>query len=98
MVLCYTLGIMRKMYKLLGRNGMYESESPGQLGVHKKQKIYGRLNCKTALRAIEKSGYVSNRVFFVDEQMAIECGYCPRTVCMPVEYSEWLDSTKEVWD
>ena len=86
---------MKKVYKLLGRDGMYGSENPGQFGGHKKQKIYGQLNCRTALRAIEGGGHVSNRVFFIDEQTAIECGYRSCAVCMPVEYYEWLDVSKE---
>ncbi len=75
---------------------MYESEYPGQFGGHKKQKMYGRLNCRSALRAIEKGDYVSNRVFFVDELTAIECGYRPCAVCMPVEYREWVENSKEL--
>lgn len=87
---------MKKVYRLLRKNGFYESDVPGQFGGHKKQKIYGRLNCRTALRAIEKGGYVSNRVFFVDEQTAIECGYRPCAVCMPNEYRKWLFASREL--
>ena len=38
------------MYKLLGADGKpYLSEMPGAFGGNSKQKIYGRLDCRTAL-------------------------------------------------
>lgn len=43
------------MYKLIDANGNeYESEEKGQFGGHRKLKIYGRLDCKSAARYIEK--------------------------------------------
>ena len=33
-------------------------------------KIYGRLDCPSALRAIAVGGYVASRVFFADEPTA----------------------------
>ena len=41
---------MSKIYKLMGADRkIYESETPGQYGGNKKLKIYGRLDCPSAL-------------------------------------------------
>ena len=79
-----------KKFKLIGPDGkMYFSSKPGTLGGHKKQKIYGRLACPSANKWITKGYYVENRVFFPDEQTAIEAGYRPCAVCMPEKYAIW---------
>lgn len=79
-----------KPYRLLGADGIfYQSAEPGLLGGHRKQKIYGRLDCKSANRWITKGKYVTHRVFFKDEETAIKAGYRPCAVCMPKEYAEW---------
>jgi hypothetical protein len=67
----------------------YESEVPGTLGGHRRTKIYGRLDCPGAARAIARGGYVKNRVFFLDEETAIAAGYRPGACCMPEEYRKW---------
>ena len=78
------------MYKLIDENGhTYQSEEPGMFGGHKRLKIYGRLDCPSALRYIQKGQYIKYRVFFKDEQTAIAAGYRPCAVCMPKEYEEW---------
>lgn len=80
----------KKMYKLLDATGnIYESEMPGTLGGHRKLKIYGRLDCPSAKRYIEKGQYVQHRVFFADEKTAIEAGYRPCAKCMPEAYRKW---------
>ena len=80
------------MYKLLDQNGKeYLSETPGKFGGHKKLKIYGRLDCPSALRYIEKGQYVKYRVFFKDEETAIAAGYRPCGVCMKKEYKLWKE-------
>ncbi len=87
---------MDKIYKLLDANGnIYESPIPGKLGSNKKLKIYGRLDCPSANRWIEKGYYVDNRVFFLDEETAILAGYRPCAVCMPEEYQEWKAKTRK---
>ena len=84
------------MYKLLDENGKeYLSETPGTIGGHKKLKIYGKLDCKSALRYIEKDQYVKYRVFFKDEETAIAAGYRPCGVCMKEEYKKWKESNKK---
>ena len=67
----------------------YQSPVPGTLGGHRKSRIYGRLNCPGAKRAIARGGYVTNRVFFLDEATAIAAGYRPCFECMRERYREW---------
>ena len=77
-------------FTLIGRDGRpYASPRRGKLGGHRKTKIYGRLDCRTALRAIERGGYVKQRVFFADEADAVAAGYRPCGVCMPDAYAKW---------
>jgi hypothetical protein len=66
-----------KTFRLLGPSGPYESEIPGTLGGNRKDRIYGRLDCPSANRALANGGYKSIRVFFADEAAAIACGYRP---------------------
>ncbi len=43
------------MYKLLGADGkQYLSETPGTFGGNRKQKIYGRLDCRSALSTMKR--------------------------------------------
>lgn len=70
-------------------NRPYESEVPGAWGGHRRGKLYGRLDCPSALRAIARGGYVGQRVFFADESVAIAAGYRPCAVCCPDRYAAW---------
>jgi len=80
----------RKTYTLLGADGRpLESNALGRWGGHRRTKIYGRLDCPAALRAIARGGYVCYRVFFPDEATAIAAGYRPCAVCCPDRYREW---------
>jgi methylphosphotriester-DNA--protein-cysteine methyltransferase len=54
--------------------------------------IYGRLDCPSALRWIEKGHYVEHRVFFADEATAIAAGYRPCAKCLPNQYREWKET------
>ncbi len=84
-----------KLYKLTNENGEeYLSSIPGSLGGNKRLKIYGRLDCPSANRWIEKGYYVQDRVFFIDEETAIKAGYRPCAVCMKKEYEEWKANHK----
>ena len=79
-----------KNFTLLDANGNpYESDTKGTLGGHCKQRIYGRLECPSALCYIAKGQYVKYRVFFADEETAIAAGYRPCAKCMPKEYAKW---------
>ena len=80
----------KKLYKLIGPGGKeYLSEEKGTLGGHRKMKIYGCLDCPSALRYLAKGQYKQHRVFFKDEADAIAAGYRPCGVCMKAEYREW---------
>jgi hypothetical protein len=79
------------MFTLTGADGEpYESPTPGQFGGHRRGKLYGRLDCPSALRAIARGGYVAHRVFFADQQTAVVAGYRPCAVCLPGPYAAWL--------
>lgn len=79
---------MTKQYRLLTPNGPQLSDTPGLLGGNSKAKIYGRLDCKSAIGALPL-GYAKQRVFFADEATAIACGYRPCGNCMRAEYAAW---------
>jgi hypothetical protein len=77
-------------YRLLDSAGrQYLSPTPGRVGGHHQSKIYGRLDCRAALRAIARGGYVAHRVFFADEPTALAAGYRPCAVCRPDAYRTW---------
>ncbi|MCO6057931.1 metal-binding protein [Pseudomonas sp. MOB-449] len=67
----------------------YSSPVPGTLGGHRKTRLYGRLDCPSALRAIARGGYVTHRVFFLDEATARAAGYRPCARCMGASYRRW---------
>ena len=82
-----------KEFLLLGGDGKYYTSSiPGTLGGNKKLKIYGKLDCPSANRWIDKGMYVQNRVFFANEEDAINAGYRPCAVCMKEEYIAWKNN------
>ena len=86
-----------KLYKLINEIvEEYLSNIPGMWGGNKRLKIYGRLDCPSALRWIEQGYYVKNRVFFIDEETAIKAGYRPCAVCMKKEYEEWKEQQKSL--
>lgn len=79
-----------KTYTLTGRDGRpYQSAVPGAWGGHRRTKVYGRLDCPSALRAIARGGYVRYRVFFADEATAITAGYRPCATCCADRYRAW---------
>lgn len=80
-------------YRLIGPDGRQVlSDSPGALGGHRRTRIYGRLDCPTARRAIERGGYVWDRVFFADEATAVAAGFRPCAVCLPDRHRAWRAS------
>ncbi|WP_040829699.1 Ada metal-binding domain-containing protein [Nocardia jiangxiensis] len=82
-----------RTYLLLGADGRpYRSATAGQWGGHRRSKIYGRLDCRSALRAIAAGGYVKYRVFFADEAAAVAAGYRPCAVCCPDRYRTWKEA------
>ncbi|ROL84242.1 Ada metal-binding domain-containing protein [Pseudomonas chlororaphis] len=71
------------------RGNTFLSEQPGTLGGHRGSRIYGRLDCPAALRAIARGGYVRQRVFFADEASARSAGYRPCARCLAQAYAAW---------
>ena len=87
-----------KDYRLIGADGkQYLSENPGTLGGNKKLKIYGRLDCPSALLAIKRfpGSYEKSRVFFADEKTALAAGYRPCGKCLRRKYQEYMNDPDE---
>ena len=80
-----------KLYRLITADGSsVSSPTKGTVGGHRKNRIYGRLDCKAARRALGTGrSYEQQRVFFADEATAIAAGYRPCAVCMPEQYKAW---------
>ena len=80
-----------KTYSLIGPDGSrIVSTTPGTFGGYRKERRYGRLDCKVAKRALQDGKlYAQQRVFFADEATAIAAGYRPCAKCMPEEYKAW---------
>lgn len=79
-----------KQYRLIGPDGQEVlSPVPGTLGGNRRRRIYGRLDCRSAIRALS-AGYAQHRVFFADEAAAIAAGYRPCGTCMREEYRAWV--------
>lgn len=85
-----------KRYLLTVADGSEKpSALPGELGGHKGTRIYGRLDCPSALRAIARGGYIGNQVFFADEATAVAAGFRPCAICLPERYESWRTSRNE---
>lgn len=83
---------MMKLYRLMDSAGKeYLSEEPGKFGGNSKAKIYGRLDCSSALSAIRRfpGSYEKYRVFFADEKTALAAGYRPCGNCLREKYKEY---------
>jgi methylphosphotriester-DNA--protein-cysteine methyltransferase len=82
---------MTKTYRLLGADGrFYQSATKGLFGGTRVRKLYGRLDCPAALRALERrKTYPRDRVFFADQATAVAAGFRPCAVCMREAYNKW---------
>ena len=86
---------MRTAYHLLGADGVVrDSATRGLLGGNRRLKIYGRLDCQSARRALAR-GYAKRRVSFADEPTAIAAGYRPCGICMRTQYQRWKASIRD---
>lgn len=65
-------------FKLLTPQGFELSDVSGQFAGWAPGKIYGRLDCKSGMRMLKK-----NRVFFLNREDAISCGYRTCKRCKP---------------
>lgn len=62
---------MSASWTLTGPDGAsYQSDRPGTVGGNRRSKLYGRLDCRSALQALARGGYALDRVFFLDEHAA----------------------------
>ncbi len=84
-----------KLYTLIGRDGKpYLSPEKGTLGGNRSTKVYGRMDCPAALRALSldsRDVYIKNRVFFPDEATALAAGFRPCGACLRERYKQWKD-------
>lgn len=88
---------MAKQYQLLNADGTaYLSAEPGTYGGHRRIRIYGRLDCPSALLWIGKGHYTQHRVFFRDAGTARDAGYRPCAVCLPDDYRRWRSASLDV--
>jgi hypothetical protein len=73
-----------KLFKLLNKEGFYYSAIPGTLGGYSrgKSKLYGKLDCRSALYHISKGHYIKYRVFFASEEDALAAGFRACKICM----------------
>lgn len=79
-----------RLFRLVGADGgEVLSVRPGTLGGYRRRRIYGRLDCPSALRAVAQGGYAAHRVFFADERTAVAAGYRPCGRCLRLEYARW---------
>ncbi len=84
---------MPKQFKLTDANGsIYLSDTPGEYGGNGKLKVYGRLDCGTALASMRRfpGEYQKHRVFFADEKTALAAGFRPCGNCLRVKYKEYM--------
>jgi len=73
-----------KLFTLTGPDGTpFLSSARGTLGGHRRNKVFGRLDCKTAARYLARGSYQKNRVFFADEASARLAGFRPWSHCLP---------------
>ena len=84
---------MSKQYKLTDANGnIYLSDTPGEYGGNSKLKVYGRLDCGTALASMRRfpGEYQKHRVFFADEKTALAAEFRPCGNCLRAKYKEYM--------
>jgi hypothetical protein len=79
-----------KLFRLMRADGKeYPSADRGTLGGNRASRIYGRLDCPSAIAALPR-GYAERRVFFADEATAVAAGYRPCGRCMRAAYEQWM--------
>lgn len=82
----------KKLYKLMGADGKeYFSETPGTFGENSRMKMYGRLDCPSALSAIRRfSGSYEKFECFFDEKTVLAAGFRPCGNCLREKYKEHM--------
>ncbi|MCC6314877.1 MAG: metal-binding protein [Thermomicrobiales bacterium] len=85
-----SFAVPTRTWRLLDARGQpYQSARPGTLGGHRRTRIYGRFDCPSARRALDRGGYAAHRVFFADEATAVAAGFRPCATCLPRQYANW---------
>ncbi len=77
----------------MGSDGReYFYETPGIFCGNVRLKIYGRLDCPTALSTIRRfaGNHEKSRVFFADEKTAITAVFRPCGNCLREKYKEYM--------
>ena len=88
-----------RRYRLVGADDRpYLAATPGAFGGHARSRIYGRLDCPSALRWLARGHYAAHRVFFADEATARAAGYRPCGVCLPERYAVWRTARDKTAD
>jgi methylphosphotriester-DNA--protein-cysteine methyltransferase len=73
-----------KAFSLIGADGAaLASPVKGVFGGNRRTRVYGRLDCRVALRHAVNGTYQKNRVFFADAETARAAGYRACKVCRP---------------
>ena len=72
---------MSKKYKVIKNGNPIETKIPGKFAGITTTKIFGRLNCKSGMRANKE-----NRIFFAEYEDAIKYGFRPCKICRPVNH------------
>lgn len=70
---------MPKLYKVIRNSEVVRTRKPGKYAGSKRDKIFGRLDCTSGMRLLQRQ----NRVFFANWDDAIEAGFRPCLVCKP---------------
>ncbi|KQC01115.1 Ada metal-binding domain-containing protein [Pedobacter sp. Hv1] len=73
--------VNRKLVKLIAQQQI-------QFAGNSRLKIYGTLNCTSGKRM-----KITNRVFFVSTNEALNLGYRPCGHCLRVDYKKWKDGS-----
>jgi len=77
-------------FTLVGADGKpHASAEPGRLGGHRRLRIYGELDCASAVRHVAAGRYVRHRVFFASVTVAILAGYRPCAICRAWDWAAW---------
>jgi hypothetical protein len=94
-----TGGEASRTYMLIGGDGSkIRSALPGALGGHSRLRIFGRLDCPSALRHLALGHYQKYRVFFADAASALAAGYRPCARCLPSAYAAWKAASNQKAD
>jgi proteasome lid subunit RPN8/RPN11 len=76
--------IVEKLYKILKDGTFIKSEIPGTYAAYSREKIFGRLDCKSGMKMKKE-----NRVFFHSLEDAVREGYRPCKKCKPLSVEEF---------